>query len=279
MGSIRTPARVAAAAALFSLAAAAAAQGDGSIPVYRCHLDARITEVGPGNLRVYKSFREDGAVNEFRVVWESRPGDAVHLPSFEDQAFVTLQWPGEHRLFRDGESWNWAQGSIRINFFAADAATRGRPRHGEEWRQTVVDRNQSANIYDQDDTSILMLPILDFVLAGDLEPVVDSARLNMSLDSLLAWGSGGARVTVYDTLVTRRRPMPNIYPTSPSGAHRIVGNYDLDIPTLTRTVALIRATTERWEEGLSASWRQCERTTEGGAITVGNNRIRQPGSR
>jgi hypothetical protein len=93
----------------------------------------------------------------------------------------------------------------------------------------------------------------------------------MSLDSFLAWGSGVPHLTVYETRVKRRTPAKNTYPSSPAGARRIIGAYDVDMPALKRTVALIRVTTERWERSLSTSWRTCRRTTEGGDIVVTDN--------
>jgi hypothetical protein len=95
----------------------------------------------------------------------------------------------------------------------------------------------------------------------------------MSLDSFLAWGTGVERLTVYETRVTRRKKVPSSSPTSPAGRIRVVGSYEVDMAALALAFVQVRGVTEKWEAGLASSWRQCERTTEGGEILVTERRV------
>jgi hypothetical protein len=64
------------------------------------------------------------------------------------------------------------------------------------------------------------------------------------------------------------RPGRNSYPTSPVGRRRVAAAYDVDMAELERVVAAIRERTAQWEATIADSWRDCERTTEGGVIVV-----------
>ena len=254
-----------------TLVASPAAASD-PVPVFQCVLDAPLPEGGP-RLLILKSFRENGEVNSMHVSWEDNAASGlVRPPNRGDRAFVSLNWPGEHRIAQPDLAFDWSKGSITMNLLLANATENFRLDSGEEWRQVIVDRNQSVATINEAGARFLILSAIDMHLMSDLEPTTSPGRLNMSLDSFLAWGSGVRHVTVYETRVKRRSPAKNSYPTSPAGAHRIIGAYDVDIPALARTAALIRETAERWEGSLSTSWRHCKRTIEGGDIVVTDRR-------
>jgi hypothetical protein len=251
---------------------ASSATASEPVPVFQCILNAPLPEGGP-RLLILKSFREDGEVNSMHVSWEDNAAsDLVRLSSPGDKAFISLKWPGRHRISQPDTAFDWSQGSIAINLLPANTAENFRLDPGEEWRQVIVDRNQSVATVNDGGSKFAIPSPIDMVVLSDLEPTTSPGRLNMSLDSFLAWGSGVPHVTIYETRVKRRNPAKNSYPKSPAGAHRIIGVYDVDIPALARTVASIRETTERWERSLSKSWRHCKRTTEGGDIVVTDRR-------
>jgi len=247
---------------------ASPATANDPIPVFQCVLSAPLPDGGP-RLLVLKSFRENGRVNSMHVSWEDNAASGlVRPPSPNDRIFVSLRWPGEHRIGRPDDPFDWSEGSITMNLLLANAAANFGLRQGEEWRQVMVDRDQSVTTISEEGVRLAIASPIDMLLMSDLEPTTTPGRMSMSLNSFLAWGSGVQHLTVYETRVTRRNPVKNSYPTSPAGAHRIIGAYDVDMPALGRTVALIRTTTERWERSLSTSWRTCRRTTEGGDMVV-----------
>jgi hypothetical protein len=274
--------KIGATAALISCALpvpsrAAEASGPEAVPVHRCQFSQRVPEGGQANLEIFKSFGTDGAVNSMQVHWEDNQAGAVRLLNPDDRAFVSLQWPGEHRIGRYEEEFDWSRGSITVTLLVADAAANFRLLPGEEWRQMVVDRNGSVLVHERKGMRTLFLSGLDLRLVSDLEPPTSPGRLSMSLDSLLAWGTGVERLTVYETRVTRRKKVPNTYPTSPAGRIRVVGSYEVDVAALALAFAQVRAATEAWEAGLASSWRQCEQTIEGGDILVTEARV--PGAK
>jgi hypothetical protein len=252
---------------------AAGAPGDDSIPVHLCQADLRLPGGGFLDLEVSKSFREDGSVASMLVRLQDNQAGAVRLLKPDDRAFVQLDWPGEHRLNSYGEPFDWSRGSILINFIAADREANFGLLPGEKWRQVVIDRDGSALVHEADGIRILTLSLLDTHLTSGLGHPSSPGRLSMSLDSFLAWGSGVETVRVYETRVKRREPVAHSNPDSPVGRMRVVGVYDVDVAAVGRAAAAARTATEQWEAGLSDSWRDCARTTEGGQIHVGANRI------
>jgi hypothetical protein len=245
------------------------------VPVHRCHLDARIPDDG-ASLRAFKSFRDDGSVNSMRVTVEDNGASAVRRGSAGDQGFVALRWPGEHRAEPKDASFDWDEGSIQITYLSANSGERHRILRGEEWRQVIVDRNNAALTYASEGRRELFLPGTTLHLVSDLEPLSSPGSLNMSLDSLVAWGMGAERITVYEVMVTRRPRRSNSYPTSPAGRRRVVAAYDVDVAALARTAGLVRETVGRWEANIAETWRTCERTTEGGEVII---RRRTPAAR
>jgi hypothetical protein len=201
------------------------------------------------------------------VTWEDDAASGlVRSPSPGDRIFVSLRWPREHRIGRPADPFDWSQGSIKIDLLPLDL------RSGEEWRQVIVDRDQSVTTINEAGARFASVSPYQMLLMGDLEATISPSLLNMSLNSFLAWGSGVQRLTVYDTRVTRRTRAKNSYPESLAGARRIIGAYDVDMPALARAVALIRATTERWERSLSTSWRNCRRATEGDIVLTDHHK-------
>lgn len=218
----------AAAAALAAFAVEAAAKhGDERVSVYQCDRSVRLPEGGYAELSLTKLFREDGSVYSMNVHWEDDQGSLVRLQRPGDQAFLSLKWPGEHRIDAEHEPFDWSRGSATILYLAADGAI-FRNLKGEEWRRTVVARDDSVRTVD--DGGMKLLVLMGYLhLVSDLEPTSSRGRLTMPIDLLLAWGSGVERLTVYETRVTRRKARPNTYPTSPAGRHRVVGSYEVDI--------------------------------------------------
>lgn len=243
-------------------------QAEEPIRVFQCTLSEPLPEGGP-RLNASKSFREDGAVNSMYVSWEdSDNGELVRPPGSRDRVSMRLSWPGEPRIGKPEDLFDWSQGFITMHLLLGNAAANFALRKGEQWRQVVVDREQSVITRTEDGARFAFLPSLDMLLMSDFEPTSTPGRLNMSLNAFLAWGSGVPHLTVYEMRVKRRTPARNSYPTSPAGARRIIGAYDVDMAGLERKVALIREATERWERSLSTSWRTCRYTTEGGDLVV-----------
>lgn len=248
-------------------AAASAKQGDGAVTVYQCEHNARLPEDGYADLRVVKSFREDGSVYSMHVDWEDNQGSLVRLSRAGDQAFLSLKWPGEHRIRRDGEPFDWSRGSVNVTFLAADSGN-FRNLKGEKWKQVIVARDDSVLVREQDGMKLLSLMGFNLHLVTELEALSSPGRLTMSLDSLLAWGSGVEWLTVYETRVTRRKKDRNTFPDSPVGRSRIVGSYQLQAAALERAAGLIREATQEWEASVAGRWRECPRRTEGGTIIL-----------
>lgn len=249
---------------------AAPVEASDPVDVYQCMYSGPLPEGGP-QLTILKSFRKSGAVNSKSVWWEDNGGSAVVEPSNPgDRVFVSLRWPGDHRIPRPDEAFDWSQGSITMNLLVAQAAENFRLEAGEEWRQVVVDRNDTVTVSGPASSRLLALSPIDALLVSDFGPTSTPGRLNMSLDAFLAWGSGARRITVYETRIRPGKPDKTRGPALPVARRRIIGDYDVNISALAQTVASIRDAAQRWEAGLSTSWRQCRRTTEGGDIAITN---------
>lgn len=242
--------------------------------VFQCMLIAPLPDGGP-RLLVFKSFREDGSVNGMHVSWEDNAVSGLARTSKAgDRVFVRLTWPGEHRIGKPDDRFDWSQGSIEMHLLLENPASFALRPGEEEWRQVVIDRDRSVVTIDRKGARYASVSRINMLLMSDLEATTTSAQMTMSLDSFLAWGAGVPHVTVFETRVRRSTPAKNSYPASPAGARRIIGIYDVDTTEVGRTVAMIRVTTEQWERSLSSSWRTCRRTTEGGDIVINNNKKR-----
>lgn len=249
--------------AVFAVPAAAADDQprEDRATLYRCTRSIQAFEGEPGFLALEKVFREDGTVYSRSVVLEDHAPRFVRFAQASARAWATLRWPGDHRFQREVEPFSWSRGSIDISYLDG-AAARYRPLPREVWRQVVVDRNGAALIHETGGMRMLFLTGLNMHLMSELAPISSPGRLHMALDDLVAWGTGAERVTVYETMVQRRRYSPNVYPNGPAGRMRIVADYDIDVPVLERRVAQVRAATDAWEAGLTNVRETCERTLE-----------------
>jgi hypothetical protein len=232
--------------------------------LYRC--GHRITNPGGDNgaLTLSKTIWEDGSVQSFSVELEDWGGSFIRRSA--GSANVTLRWPGDH-LVRKGGPFNWAEGSIDVSF---DAGTPSRYRilPKERWRQVVVDRNRSVIVHETGGMRALFPSGLDMRLVSELVPLSSPGRLWMSLDGLLAWGTGLETLTVFETLVRARRYDPNVNPNSPAGRMRVVGEYEVDIAALNRKVEQVRSETRSWEAGLGNFRTVCERGVEETGVII-----------
>ncbi|HEX8307921.1 MAG TPA: hypothetical protein VF645_05820 [Allosphingosinicella sp.] len=226
--------------------------------LYRCQ--HRIPNLGghSGALTFSKTYREDGSVQSLSVQLEDWGGSFIRRSA--GSANVTLRWPGDH-LVRKGGPFDWAEGSIDVSFDAGNAGSH-RILPKERWRQVVVDRNRSVIVHETEGMRTLFLSGLDMRLVSELVPVSSPGRLWMSLDGLLAWGSGLETLTVYETLVSGRRYDPDVYPNSPAGRMRVVAQYEVDVEALNRKVEQVRSETQSWEAGLVDFRKVCERGSE-----------------
>lgn len=235
---------------------------------YRCR--TRIPNLGgdSGALSLDKTFSPDGSVRAMTVNLEDWKPPYVKPAGVGERAMATIKWPGDHRIPRSPEPFSWSNGSIEISYFA-EGSRRYSPLKGERWRQVVVDRNRSAIVHESGGMRTLFVGGLDMVVQSGLMDLPSPGKLSMSLDGLLAWGSGVASLTVYETLVTRRKYRKHSYPTTPAGRARIVGQYDLDAAILARKVQQVRDSTSAWEAGLTDFKTVCEKgVVEAGAIIV-----------
>lgn len=211
-----------------------------------------------GALSLEKRFREDGSVRSFTASLEDWQGSFVRARA--GRAMATLRWPGEHRFAREGVPFDPTDGSVKITFLGDDGGYH-RFLKNERWRQVVVDRNRSVMVHDTDGMRTLFLNGFEMWLTSELTSL-SSPGLNMSVDGLLAWGTGTDRLTVYETLVQRRRYRKNVYPNSPAGRMRVVAEYEIDVAALRRSVDTVREAARGWEAELGDFRTKCERDVE-----------------
>lgn len=235
---------------------------------YRCQ--TRIPNLGgdSGALSLDKTFSPDGSVRGMSVNLEDWQPPYVKPARVGERAMATIKWPGDHRIGGSSEPFSWSNGSIEI-VYLAEGSGRHSPLKGEQWRQVVVDRNRSAIVHESGGMRTLFVGGLDLLLQSGLVDLPSPGHLSMSLDGLLAWGSGVGSVTVYETMVMRWKSRRNSYPTSPAGRARIVGQYELDVAVLGRKVRQVRDATSAWEAGLADFRNVCEKgVVETGAIIL-----------
>lgn len=224
---------------------------------------------------VQKSFALDGSPLGKHVRWENRSPGFVHMRAPTETASATLAWHGNMRSPFEEPPFDWGRGSIRIDVFGPPGAMRYRPLPEEEWRQVIVDRDSSVLLINQRSMQVLLLSGRELNLTSEPSPLTDPGALTSSIAPLIAWGSGGSSITVYEVMATRRRPQRHTQPGDPLGRRRVIIAYDLDTVALARAVAEMRAVVEAWEEGIAATWSQCEQTTEGGETVVNDGPVRR----
>lgn len=246
---------------MLALLLAAAAQAPAPPPqpamLFRCRERIDNFEGTSGALSLDKSFREDGTPLGLNVQLEDRSGSVMPGRGPTEQTGMTLSWPGRHRVAIRPEPFSWSNGGIDVYY--SGPTNRYVYRRDERWRRVIVDRAGSMIVHESDGARWIFVSGLDLYLMSNLQDLGSPGRLWMSLDGLLAWGSGRERVTVYETVITERRER-NQGPAL--GQERIVGQYDIDIPALARLAARVRAATEAWEAGLTDLAARCTREPE-----------------
>jgi hypothetical protein len=269
-------------AALSLLLSSATAQpGDGPLPIHLCELNSQnIPENNQGLLHASKAFDLQGrALGGMQVRWESYNPSFVRAHENGGSATARVEWPGSNRFRMPSPPFDWENSEIRIDYRSPSTQNRYQPLDGEEWRQFIVDRNQSILIHNQERMSTLLLSGLNLHLVSELEPLSGSAALIGSPESLIAWGKGARRVTVYEVMATRRRPRRNSYPIDPVQRRRIIAAYDLDGTQLEQSLGQVREAVERWEQEIASTWSQCERVTGDGAVVVTESGVTPPAAR
>jgi hypothetical protein len=277
MGPCRIALIAAAAAAL-----PAAAQPSGSAaPVYEYWCHARLTGVAApqDSVEIGKVFSDDETPPRLTVDWSDHQGSLVIRATTTGSAFASLKWPGDYYLLNqraEFKTLEWDKGSFAVHFVGGEPADlhNRKAAKREEWRQTIISRDDALTIHERDGVRTLWLNGFNLYLMGDLEKPVGAAQLNMSVESLLAWGSGRDRLTVREVGVTRRKKRRNSYPTSPAGQRRIIRTYQIDVPELRHTVEAVRAATQKWEAGLGdyrSGCRRQERVNEDDIILISEN--------
>ena len=231
--------------ALALLLAAASEQAAKKPPqmIYNCggHFDS----LDGGRIRInsYKTFDTAGGVSSMSVNAEFEGADFVRRGDPRDQAYVSVAWPGNQFWGPDPKRFDWARGAIKINYFPA-AQNAFQRNKNEWWNQTVVDRAGSAMVYtDKKGTRYLIGSGLDLFLTND--PARSMTGLIMSVDNLIAWGTGVDAVTVYNLAVAHRKSPDKR--DLPIGAKRIVASYGIDTRALAAAVAKVRAAVTAWE--------------------------------
>jgi hypothetical protein len=225
--------------------------------VYVCATSISIPGDVAGSLSLEKVFLEDGSVPRQSVTL-SDGGSFIRTFPAAQQVSVTLTWPGDHRTRSRPEPLGWSDGSIRIYLFSPSIY---RTERGEFWQETIVDRDNSAMVYERNGTRMLFLNLSDMQLTSGLASHGGAGILNASIDNLLAWGTGVERLTVYHVLVQRRRYRRHSYPNDPAGRRRIVGQFEIDTASFARRAAQAREAAIAWEAGIG-DFRTCLRQTE-----------------
>lgn len=191
------------------------------------------------SLTVYKSFR--AADPSFMVYVENT---SIVRPEPGYRPDIKLRW-GEARPF------DWADGSIEIDSFGQVIDDVVRP--DDVARRVVVDRSNRLRplLNTQHATQEIYLSPFDQSLVSQLFHPTHPPTLRMSLDTLLAWGSGQSSLTVYETMISRPEGR------NPIGRERVMRRYEIDLVALARLMAQVRAATERWEAGLTRDRSSC----------------------
>lgn len=235
--------------------------------IYRCATDIQNIDGGFGRLSLSKSFFEDGAVAGMEVYWEDRTAPFVRPHLGSGGASATFRWPSDRITMRP-PPFSWSNGSIHIGYTGAGSEGRYQPRQRERWRQVLVVRDGSVLIHGQGSERFLYL-YGHAHLMTDLQELSTSGSLFISIDSLLAWGAGAERVTVYELLVKAARARRTDSSTNPVEQRRIITSYDIDMTALARVVGTVRRMTEEWEATLTDFRRDCERaSSENTAIII-----------
>jgi hypothetical protein len=242
--------------ALLALLLAAQAHSQAAAPpdIYRC--ETALYDL-PGLLELHKSFAQDGTPLELDVAFSA---DGIAIPQAPgDSTIASLGWTNVWLAGPTRPVFDWSRGRITVSFTSQGPDETLRP--GEEARRILVERDEALRDQIQSGANgrlVFVSPaeqhLVSERLSGEIPP-----QLRMSIDSLLAWGSGREQVTVYETAIVTSRPAGQSEPTA-MGRERITGIYKIDVPALARLVGQIRAATQAWEAGLTDPRRQCTRS-------------------
>jgi hypothetical protein len=222
--------------------------------IYRCR--ASLYELN-GALELHKSFAADGTALDLDVGFMT---DSVAIPQAPgDSITVSLHWTDVDESAARATAFDWSRGRISVSFNSHSPDETLRP--GEGARRILVERDETLRdqIHAGENGRLVFVSpaeqhLVSEWLSGEIPP-----QLRMSLDSLLAWGSGREQLTVYETAIVTARPAGQSGPSA-MGGERITGIYKLNVPALARLAGQIRAATQAWEAGLTDPRRQCTRS-------------------
>jgi hypothetical protein len=243
--------------------------------VYQCHRFIASGEAGGAALNLDMDFGEDGTVLRRRLLLEDYGGSVVAGGSTA-QATAAMRWPGEHRTGPGEATLEWPEGSIKIAAFPKDFAA-ARPRKGETWSQSIVDRDGAVTVFDSGGDRFAFLPGFDLYLADTLRPATYASMLTVSLNSLLTWGRDRSRLTVYHTLI-KGRSFRRRNSASPLSARRIAHVFEIDLDRVRALTRLARTRFEAWESGIGDFRKQCRRIeeTEGDIVVTRSSSYSAP---
>ena len=225
--------------------------------LHRCRERMPDFEGMRGGLTFDKSFRVGGAPATFDIILEDESGTVTTGLPPTTRTRLTLHWVTQ---YRDGvpSPAGYLGGEIQVELFG-DARAQTTPGDAR-WRRVLMDRdNLLRRSTLPDGGEQMMVPHLGLYLASELLPLATTPRrLNMSLDSLFAWGSGRERLIAYETVVI---PWPRRGRDRERAIwlERVVGAYQIDLAALARLAARARAAGAAWEAGLTDVARRCER--------------------
>ena len=226
--------------------------------IFSCHEHQGSFGGDSGVLDIYKTFYEDGTVQSMTVRWEDDGGSFIIPSNATGHGSAALVWPGDYRIGRSPERLDWAHGSISVHYYTngqhADKLAKK-----ERWSQVIIDRSLSQFVYEQDGIRMLFGNGLDMTLKSELN---SSGGLHMSLDTLLAWGMNLERLKVYETRAIPRKLGPTTQSNSPLGRMRIAGEYEIDVPKLTRKKDQVQDAVTKWEASLGDFKSKCQREVE-----------------
>lgn len=221
---------------------------------FRC--SERIAEFDgtTAELMLSRRFSGDGSPLGLEVVLEDRGGSVAVAVAPSRRTSLTVRWPGPPR--RGAQRPGWPDGLVQARIVDDPRGRENRP--GEIWRRVVVDRDRSLLVYLLPDGDRgVSLPGLNLYLTSEIEPIHMTSRLDMSLDALLAWGSGRDRLTVYETAIT---PWPSRGLRERAiGSERIVGEYEIDMTMLARLASRARDVAQAWQVSPGDLAQRCER--------------------
>lgn len=229
---------------------------DGEAVVYRCL--TRTATINGGRLDFNEDFRADGSVFEKSVRWEARAAGYVQGFGPDEPTWGTLSWdyPPEGR---GGDAIDWTAGQFAVQ--VPTDLTQSALREEGQWWQIVIARSRAAS-----GESGVLAPAA-MLLSGEVTEYPPLGRMKVSLAALLAWGSGVDKLTVYEMGISRYPPA-SVRPAY-LGERRVVGEYQIDMASLSQTVDGIRDIVTAWDAEPVDFKTACDPGPENDEIIVG----------